>query len=40
MLEVSERINSKEDLKDWLKYECCKYPGGGIRNLFPISEAG
>lgn len=41
MLEVSERINSKKDLIEWIKYESKKYPtcGRGIRKIFPITEA-
>lgn len=39
MLKVSERINSKEELVDWIKYENEKYSaGGGIRKIFPITE--
>ena len=29
MLKVSERINSKEELVDWIKYENEKYSAGG-----------
>ena len=39
MLEVADRINSKEELKEWIKYESSKYPsGGGIRKILSISE--
>ncbi len=42
MLSVSNRINSKKDLKEWLNYEKILYTGSGkgrvIRTLLPISE--
>lgn len=38
MLEVADRINSKEELKEWIKYESSKYPSGGIRKILSISE--
>ena len=39
MLTATDRIQTKEQLKDWLKYECSKYSSGGIRFIFPVSEA-
>lgn len=39
MLDVSERINCKKELIEWIEYESKKYPaGGGIRKIFPITE--
>ena len=42
MLSNENRINTKSELKDWIKYERKKYGGGGtasiLRENFPISE--
>lgn len=39
MLAVENRINSKEDLREWITYERKKYRGGVLREIIPISEA-
>lgn len=42
MLAENKRINSKSQLRDWLKYECHKYGSAGILtallNIFPVRE--
>lgn len=38
MLPESERIKSKSQLKEWLKYEKSQYSSKGIRCIFPITE--
>ena len=39
-LEVSEKINSKEELIEWIKYESKKYSASGdVRKIFPITES-
>ena len=39
MLAVENRINSKDDLREWITYERKKYRGGVLREIIPISEA-
>lgn len=36
MLAVENRINSKEDLREWITYERKKYGGGTARNNLDI----